>query len=491
MSYEFDIFEGGLDANYVEWLTSSEYISRALRFEKLWNYYENPATASLSDNSGGSDRTYQQWQEYGLPSRITGMRRSFWGGVESGEVNSQVSRKEVVVENDIAWRIDTIVDFLFGSKFTITSRVPESDRARKIEYILNAIFEANGGMQFFQQAALMGSIYGFVDVIVRADKLFAEQNQVFGLNDCVERIILEVIEPVRSLPVLNENDYRRIEYYIQHYYKQHNDMSQSSAGGIGTVDGRGKASSSPRESRCVEVVSAEYWQRYEDGDLVAQGRNVLGCMPVVHIQNLPVPYRYEGKSDVEPLVPLQDELNTRLSDRASRITMQSFKMYLAKGISNFDQMDVGPGTMWNTDNSDAQIEEFGGDESCPSEADHIDQVRDALEKSSGVAAIAAGMLKGRIGNLTSAVALKITLMGILAKNQRKRMCYGKGIAEMSKLILHALDKSGVFVTDPSERDIDIHWPNPLPENITEILQEAKMKMELGIDKDQVLKEIGY
>ncbi len=492
MSYEFDIFEGGLDEGYVEWLTGDEYISRAIRFEKLWNYYENPTTTSIAGNNSGSGRTYQQWQEYGLPLRITGISRSFWGGLESGENNGRIARKEVVVENDIAWRIDTIVDFLFGRKFSITSRASDPDRAGEIERVLNAIFEANGGMQFFQQLALMGSIYGFVDVIVRTDKLFAEQQEIStSLERCADKVVLEIIEPVRSLPVLNENDYRRIEYYIQHYYKQHNELGQSTVGGIGTVDGRGNVGSGPRESRCVEIISDQYWQRYEDGDLTAQGRNVLGCMPIVHIQNLPIPYRYEGKSDVEPLVPLQDELNTRLSDRASRITMQSFKMYLAKGISNFDQLDIGPGTMWNTENPNAAVEEFGGDESCPSEAEHISQVRDALEKSSGVAAIAAGMLRGRIGNLTSAVALKITLMGILAKNQRKRMCYGKGIAEMSKLILDALTKSGVFETDPSEREIDIHWPNPLPENVTEILQEAKMKMELGIDKEQVLKELGY
>ena len=42
--------------------------------------------------------------------------------------------------------------------------------------------------------------------------------------------------------------------------------------------------------------------------------------------------RFEGLSDVEPLISLQDELNTRLCDRANRVTMQSFRMWLGKGI---------------------------------------------------------------------------------------------------------------------------------------------------------------
>ena len=65
------------------------------------------------------------------------------------------------------------------------------------------------------------------------------------------------------------------------------------------------------------------------------------------------------------LIPLQDELNTRLSDRANRIAMQSFKMYLGKHIENFADLPVTPGRMWSTDNADADVIEFGGDSACP------------------------------------------------------------------------------------------------------------------------------
>ncbi len=498
MAYDFSIFEEEdkyLDEGYVSWLTGDEYLARAVHFEKLWSYYRNSSYPGRL-GSGNSGRPYLQAQEYGLPPRITGVHRNFWGNVEDGIDDNEIRRKEIVIENDIGWRIETIVDFLFGRKFTITSKAESSDRARQIEEVLNRVFEVNGGILFFQQLALLGSVYGFVDILLRADKLFdmdrADATE-FGLNNsarlrqAVDNIILEAVEPVRSLPILNENDYRKIEYYIQYYRKRHNDLATDPNGLIAS----GGSNVRPRESSCLEIFSGQYRQCYEDGELVCQSLNPLGVMPVVHIQNMTIPYQYEGHSDVEPLIPLQDELNTRLSDRASRITFQSFKMYLGKGIDNFIKLPVAPGVMWNTDNPDATIEEFGGDSGSPAESEHIQQIRDALEKTSGVAAIAAGIIRNRIGNLTSAVALKITLMGILAKNQRKRQCYGKGISQISGLILHALDKSGVFPNAPEERQIEIHWPNPLPENITEILQEAKMKLDLGVSPDQVLREIGY
>ncbi len=58
--------------------------------------------------------------------------------------------------------------------------------------------------------------------------------------------------------------------------------------------------------------------------------------------------------------------------------------------------------------------------------------------------VAAGILTGKVGNLTSAVALEVTLMGLLSKTERKRRAYETGIRELCRLILLALDKAGVL-----------------------------------------------
>ena len=87
---------------------------------------------------------------------------------------------------------------------------------------------------------------------------------------------------------------------------------------------------------------------------------------------------------------------------------------------------------------------FGGDASSPSEDAHIEQVREAMDKASAVPPLAGGVVRARIGNLSSANALRITLMSLLAKTERKRQAYGRGIVEMNGLILRALDASGVL-----------------------------------------------
>lgn len=147
--------------------------------------------------------------------------------------------------------------------------------------------------------------------------------------------------------------------------------------------------------------------------------------------------------------------------------------------------------MWQTDNPDASIDEFGGDSDSPSETAHIDEIRQAMDKTSGVTPVAAGILRNRIGNLSSGNALRVTLMGLLAKTQRKRVTYGRGIEQLCELVLHTLDVTGVIRTTPEERRVKLHWPSPLPENELEQLQIAQMKSDLGVPQATVLAELGY
>jgi hypothetical protein len=507
--------------------------------------------ASLGDGST-SDRPYRQAQEWGLPPRITGHR----AGIEIGASQplDEVTRKEVVIENDIAWRIEAMIDYLFGKPLVIDSAAPDPVRRAAISELLRLILAQNGGILFLQQLALLGSVYGFVDVLVKLDctarplpgacnphdlghppasNKFTEENeptpaasapteepalpppadeppatpaaathpQAAQLARLAGMVRLEVVEPARALPFLSNSDYRVVDAYAQctattlastasaaapsRPKRGWTDRFRRAFARVGVVN------DAPDTSITIDLLTPTTWRRYENGKLVAEGANSLGLIPLVHIQNTAVPFEYSGASEVEPLIPLQDELNTRLSDRAHRITMQSFRMYLGKGIEGFTSLPVSPGRMWMTDNDNADIVEFGGDASSPSEDAHLSDVREAMDKSSGVSPIAAGAIKGRIGRLTSAAALRVTMQALLAKTDKKRTTYGAAIARMCELSLAWLDAAGLFPTTPDERRVEINWPSPLPENELEKLQEAQAKMRLGVPKEIVLRELGY
>ncbi len=502
MGFDLAIFgDGELETEYIEWLVDERSVEIASHFGRLWEYYANRAvdargTGAAERKVSSSGRCYVQAQEYGLPARITGVVHSGDGGIFGGRAVKDIQRKEVVIENDIGWRINAAVDFLFGKPISFVSKSTSGEKRAEIEGILKAVFSANGGIGFFQDMAVLGSVYGFVDCMVRPGKevfdYISYSSQDLTQEDVLQKaatIGLELIEAPRALPVLDENDYKKIRYYVQHFYQGKNQLAKRSSFlsrllGGGGVDKR-------KVVAVTEVVSADTWQRYEDKELVAEGGHPWGFLPVVHIQNIAQPFYYEGLSDIEPLVPLQDELNTRLSDRASRVTLQSFKMYLGKGVEGFENRPVSPGTMWYTDNPDAAIEEFGGDAAAPSEGLHIAEIREAMDKVSGVTPLVAGVLKSKLGNLTSAVALRLTLMGMLSKTERKEFTYGEGLKRIVRMVLAILDKANIYSTSEAERDVELIFPSPLPENVMEKLQEAQMKKELGVPVEQVLRELGY
>lgn len=448
----------GLDEAH-ERLAMSERTSQAqARLERLWTYYRNPITSSVPIGPGGSAGSggrVRLGQEVGLPLRLRPGRRD-------PRLDRTASAPEIVIENDIAWRIHTMVEFLFGRGIKIVSRAKDRGLRERIEQAIDAAWARSGGTGLLQDFALLGHVYGYADLIVR---------------DEPEGPRVELIDPVRSLPMASFQDYRQIQAYAIQLASE-----QRSSGRTVAEDAIG---------RWVEWITPQGGTMYEGERVHAEYTHEAfgGEIPIAHAQNLAQPFHYEGLSEVEPLIPLQDELNTRLSDRASRVTLQSFKMYLVKGLE-MNEAVIGPGQVFTTDNLGASIQGFGGDMACPSEDAHIADIRDALDKASGVPPVATGVVQAKVGNLTSANALRLTLVGLLAKTARKRVTYGQAVLTASRLILSALSFHGVLVTRPEDRVVDIEWEDPLPKGLSEQLEHARFKQELGVSASEVLEDLG-
>ncbi|HOF19175.1 MAG TPA: hypothetical protein PK082_09720, partial [Phycisphaerae bacterium] len=154
-----------LDAEYLAHVVSRQSHRTEARFERLWNYFRNPllpAVGPAAEALNGNSRPYLQAQEVGLPARITGVHR---GGIS--DHLTDLRRKEVVIENDIGWRVQTMVEFLFGRRPMIRSLAADPRQARTVETVLAHLLEANGGLAFLQELALLGAVFGFVDVALR------------------------------------------------------------------------------------------------------------------------------------------------------------------------------------------------------------------------------------------------------------------------------------------------------------------------------------
>jgi hypothetical protein len=468
------------------------------RLSTYWRYYRNATTGVPT----AGPRAAALAQAAGLPRRLMGDRRSgiapAWDGL-----------REIVIENDIAWRIHTMVEFMFGRPVRLASAAPDPQRAAIIGRVVESVWEASGGIGLLQDLALLAHVYGHADLVLRIDDaaaaLGASADPADAPARAAEALRIEIVEPTRGVPVMDAADPRRLAAYVIHTPAaapaevERTSLVQGRSRWLRALAGALGAPARPQTPATAEVLTAAGRRIFtvrpdeETARLVDETPAPvdLGRVPVVHIQNLSQPFCYEGLGEVEPLIPLQDELNTRLSDRASRVTMQSFKMYLAKGLDGFENAPVGPGRVWSTDNPEASIESFGGDAASPSEDRHIEEIREALDKASGVPPLATGVVRARVGNLTSENALRLTLTGLLSRTMRKRITYGRGLVEMSSLVLAALDALGIFRTAPGERTVRVEWPDPLPRDEREQVLVAQMKRDLGVPAERLLAELGY
>ncbi|MHC4855291.1 MAG: hypothetical protein ACYS72_02685, partial [Planctomycetota bacterium] len=107
MAYELSIFkDASLNAGFIQWLIEQQWPHTSRHFNRLWDYYANPTTETLlTDPDGVADtsRGYVQAQEIGLPVRITGKVFTNGADLAAGKSVADIQRKEVVIENDIAW----------------------------------------------------------------------------------------------------------------------------------------------------------------------------------------------------------------------------------------------------------------------------------------------------------------------------------------------------------------------------------------------------
>lgn len=496
MSFRLSPFSNiGLTSSLLEHLIDEHETVALPEYDTYWQYYRNPTVDAGSFQQSATGPNGRTAQAKALPARLT-------------QPSANGSPKEIVIVNEIAWRVETLADYMCAGGVRMISSAPDASRRDVLESVAAGVLNANGGTMMLQELSLLGSIYGHVDLLVQrhpsdmtasAAPTPSSNGPVDGeahsqALEAARQFRFELIEAPRAIPILDPDDYTHLLGYILYYRKWDNVVDEpgfleraARAAGIW----RGSTLPERSTTAVVEIWSANHHQVYEGDSLVLDESNALGVVPIAHIQNLPQPYFYEGLSDVEPLISLQDELNIRLSDRANRITLQSFQMYLGKGIEGFGERPVGPGQMWMTDNPDASIEAFGGDSSCPDERQHLDDIRSAMDKISSVSPLAAGLLHTKVGTLSSENALRISLLGILSKTERRRQLYGRGLQQALALVLAWLDHEDILRTTPEERLLEPVWESPLPQDETRLLENALIKRELGVPTERILAELGY
>lgn len=162
MTFRLEAFaDVGLSQGLLRLLLAEHERRTRPRLDKLWSYYRN-APIGGAERSGssitGQKPAPRLAQSCGLPARFS--RRD-------ASMDDRRPAPEIVIENDIAWRIQAMVDFMFGKPVSIVSTAADESTRRQVERVLDAVWEASGGIALLQDLALLGHapLYGHADLL--------------------------------------------------------------------------------------------------------------------------------------------------------------------------------------------------------------------------------------------------------------------------------------------------------------------------------------
>ena len=225
----------------------------------------------------------------------------------------------------------------------------------------------------------------------------------------------------------------------------------------------GGAVASELATRSSELATVEIWtvERYRfvvGSTVVHDGPNPYGFIPFVHVPNLQPPNSRWGLSDLVDLIPLNRELNERMSDQADVIRYHADPPVVFKGVEEHSDLPVGPGTVWDLPrDADVSLLEWRGN--VPALQEHIERVLRALYEVTETPRTSFG----DSGRLLSGVALETELQPLVQRTLRKRVRWSAALRRCNQMLLVLAERvsrlpSGTFAPYRSQ----IVWPPMLP-----------------------------
>jgi hypothetical protein len=226
----------------------------------------------------------------------------------------------------------------------------------------------------------------------------------------------------------------------------------------------------------VETWTERGFRLAVDGRVVRDGPNPYGVIPFVHVPNLPAPNEFWGRSDLVDVIPLNRELNERMSDQADVIRYHADPPVVFRGVEDHDAITVGPGSVWDLPrDADVKLLEWHGQPVAVQ--DHINQVLRALYETSETPRTAFG----DSGRVLSGVALETELRPLIQKTLRKRVLWTAALRRRARLVWRVAEAVGLAPPGAfAGLRPRIVWPSMMPQDDTQDVRNNVALVAAGL-----------
>jgi hypothetical protein len=468
------------DAKPIEKAYTAEIKQRQADIKTAWDYYDGkhkkplrPDKSKVDDNvivnlvgllveKGVSNLfgTDEVGEVEGLEFRVQGEltdddETPGMAGDEMGEKNEMPPKPPSGMQTMVQG-ITAKLRGLFGGK-------PEEEPSDSEDFI-EGFWKQNKKNLLLHDVGLNGSVAGhlFVQITPSPDPTAKPYPRLINLD------------PIKCTVFWDEDDMDRVLWYRVQYegitdYRRNDYVRDEALGSVGTG-----------------------WTIFEyTKDKKANNANWIqnkvthwdySWSPIVDWKNLPRPNEYYGRSDIAPLIPMNDSLNFVAGNFQRILKNHASPKTIGTGFSTKDMETVDTVGLMTVSSPDAKIYNLEMQSDLAASMNFINFIRAAI--------FAAGReldpatVQDKIGALTN-FGIRVLFKDAMGKNTTKRLNYGDALARICQ---YALELDG----QPAGADIDVVWPDPLPTDPLPTAQALQIDVATGgLSKTTYLRRRGY
>lgn len=388
-----------------------------------------------------------------------------WEGIED------TGDKPQITENYCRAFVDKFVAFEFGTGFLLNSPIEENDPETPITNFLNEIWEDNKKSNLCTELGQTKAISGFGCVQVKFDAK-GKFDDPFGEYE-QGRIRLVNVPSHIVFPKFDPHDKDKLTEVMIAYPIEVEDKSPIL-----------------RTAIKKQVLYKQIWTK--DSVTIEDGQNPpitipnkYKVIPFVIFPNFPMAGRpiVDAQSDLEDLIPLNIELNTKTSDVSEIIDYYSAPITILYG-AKVSSLEKGANKLWGGLPKDARVQNLELQGDLGASNNYRADLKTAMHEIGNVPEGALGG-KQAISN-TSSVALHIANSPIIERVGVKRGYTSVGIQQVNKLILLIAHMENIFTKPEGIKNKDffkteVKFPDVLPKDRLLELQQIQIEMNHGLE----------
>lgn len=360
----------------------------------------------------------------------------------TGEIFDREASMQPISANYIELICNTHASYLWGQWEPQGTLVTWSVRSRRrgesvkdAEVIidwLSSLFDEYGDVLF--DAGLDQSIYGDAVIIPYWDEdlqrvvpgttppeTFYARWSSNNVNDVIEAIISY---PITTLEAEEQYGYRPSKI---------SSWKSSISGMTGTLTYWEHWT----KTHCTRYINADVIDEFE--------HDSPGVVPIVHAPNIRLDGEFYGRSDIDSVLRLQDEMNRRIADLGDIVAYASHPIILLKNYyGKTSNLPVGPDAIWDL-GREGEAEYLGMDGKLPVDVNqYIESIQRMIEDLSAVPPVAYG--RGDQTN-RSGVALAMAMAPLVNLVNRKRMTWHKALMRYVHIAAMICERRGALPFD--------------------------------------------